>query len=388
MRFAENTQHDTSKVLRLLHKMTSEVLKVWSLPRKMQRIVWKRRKSIACACNAQRLLTRLETCWNVTKCHACHAKRHYNLLWNLRQGKVLQLPPQTVRQHHRSQRLETRHDWASKRAFRARLPQISHFAASKSTFSYEFSYGPTSKSTFRARLPSIFMTCQKMPRLPRNLHLVTTSRSPDNAICKKHATRHVESAAPATQNHFWHVMKHVGMSRSATPATRNEATRSWKTPKVTPFAELTIGTAIWSSHGRLRTVANVNATSGERSSTPTPPEWNGNPCYAFGKNRDLIVPLSNVLSCQASTWTSGQRPSEPIWAGMEISTAQDLGRFWIKMDKVSINNLDLGTPSIFWRLLVVSGPVSIESEHRPSKDAEWSRWFDIIKGSEWSSHTI
>ena len=32
----------------------------------------------------------------------------------------------------------------------------------------------TSKSMFRARLLSIFSTCQKMPHLPRNLHLVAT----------------------------------------------------------------------------------------------------------------------------------------------------------------------------------------------------------------------
>ena len=34
---------------------------------------------------------------------------------------------------------------------------------------------------------------------------------------------------------------------------------------------------------RLRTVATTNATS-NTPSTPRPPEWNGNPCYAFGKN--------------------------------------------------------------------------------------------------------
>ena len=77
-----------------------------------------------------------------------------------------------------------RHVGASKPAFRARLPEISQFADSKSTFSYEFSYKQTSKSTFRTRLPLIFITCHKMPRLPRNLHLVTTSRSADNAIRK------------------------------------------------------------------------------------------------------------------------------------------------------------------------------------------------------------
>ena len=61
-------------------------------------------------------------------------------------------------------------------------------AASKSTFSCEFSYDTTSKSTFRARLPSIFITCHKMQRQRRNLHLVTTLRSADNAIRRKHAT--------------------------------------------------------------------------------------------------------------------------------------------------------------------------------------------------------
>ena len=45
------------------------------------------------------------------------------------------------------------------------------------------------------------------------------------------------------------------MSRSAAPATRNEATRRLKPPKRIPPAELPIGTAIRSSHERLRTVA-------------------------------------------------------------------------------------------------------------------------------------
>ena len=44
------------------------------------------------------------------------------------------------------------------------------------------------------------------------------------------------------------------MSRSATPALQNEATRSLKPPKLTTSAELTIGTAIRPSHERLGTV--------------------------------------------------------------------------------------------------------------------------------------
>ena len=35
-----------------------------------------------CACHTNRLLTRLVTCWNVTKYHACHAKRLYAKLEN------------------------------------------------------------------------------------------------------------------------------------------------------------------------------------------------------------------------------------------------------------------------------------------------------------------
>jgi hypothetical protein len=58
------------------------------------------------------------------------------------------------------------------------------------------------------------------------------------------------------------------MSRSATPATRNEATPHVKPPKVTPFAELTIGTAIRGSRGRLQTVADANATSSEHTLNP------------------------------------------------------------------------------------------------------------------------
>ena len=36
--------------------------------------------------------TRYQTGWNVTKCHACHAKRHDNLLGKLGKGEVLRLP--------------------------------------------------------------------------------------------------------------------------------------------------------------------------------------------------------------------------------------------------------------------------------------------------------
>ena len=44
---------------------------------------------------------------------------------------------------------------------------------------------------------------------------------------------------PHQKNELRHLVKHVGMSQSATPTTRNEATRHVEPPKVTTFAELT-----------------------------------------------------------------------------------------------------------------------------------------------------
>ena len=63
------------------------------------------------------------------------------------------------------------------------------------------------------------------------------------------------------------------MSRSATPATRNEATRRLKPPKRTTSAKLPIGTAIRSSYGRLRTVADGCARERNVERThPQPPD--------------------------------------------------------------------------------------------------------------------
>ena len=63
------------------------------------------------------------------------------------------------------------------------------------------------------RLPQKMRPSQ-CPRLPRYLQVVTTSRSPDIAIRKKHATQRAWSAAPVTQNDDGH-------SQSAAPATKN-----------------------------------------------------------------------------------------------------------------------------------------------------------------------
>ena len=46
----------------------------------------------------------------------------------------------------------------------------------------------TSKSMCLTRFPPNFITSHKIPHLPRNLHFVTTSCSPDTAIRRKDAT--------------------------------------------------------------------------------------------------------------------------------------------------------------------------------------------------------
>ena len=161
-----------------------------------------------------------------------------------------------------------RHVGAAKRAFRARLPPIWTLFLRVFLGTSKFA---TSKSMFRARLPSIFSTSHKMPRPPRNPHLVATGRIPANAIrnsTQLHTSKVLRlprkmtmgtskvlrlprklqrifgkrrtSIAPAIQNDF----RRLNVAKCYTPATRNEAMRRLKPRKSTSSAELIIGTAI------------------------------------------------------------------------------------------------------------------------------------------------
>ena len=159
---------------------------------------------------------------------------------------------------------------------------------------------------FRARLRPIFITSHKMPRLPGNLHLVVTWRSSDNAIRKNtHDTSevlrppcemtiyddgHVQSAAPATKTatHLAKTSQKYCACRTHTKTTfdtlrntlRNAATRRWKHPKMTSFAELTMARPYGPHANSCGRLGNVERTHPQ---PPRPPEWNGNPSYAFGK---------------------------------------------------------------------------------------------------------
>ena len=229
--------------------------------------------------------------WKCQEGPSLPRKTTWQPAWKPSKRKGFAASPTHTATAEENQRIETRHVGASKRAFHARPPPMFIFCSFKiNVFLRVFSWTSkfaTSKSMFRARLPSLFITSHKMPRLPRNLHVVTTWHSLDNAARKnmQHDTSEVlrlpremttevskvlrlprklqlmfrkrrKSIAPATQSGFRHVIKQVGMSQSATPATRNEATRRLEPPKVTPFAKLAIGTAIATSRERLRTAAN------------------------------------------------------------------------------------------------------------------------------------
>ena len=270
-----------------------------------------------CACHTKRLSARYQTGCNVTKCRAWPRKTTLQPALAPSKRKGFAASSIDTARPQENQRLETRHVGASKRAFCARHPPIFTLCGFKIDVFLRVFLGTskfaTLKSMFCVRLPSIFTTSHKMPRLPRNLHLVATWRSPDNAIRKntQHDTTEVKCChchakwrwtrpkccalprklqlilrkrrkriAPATRNDFRHVTKHVWMSRSATTAARNQATRSLKLQKWSLLQYGPHADGCGRSGERLRTVGQRRANT---PSTPRPPEWNGNPCYAFGK---------------------------------------------------------------------------------------------------------
>ena len=183
---------------------------------------------------------------------------------------------------------------------------------------------------FRARLPSIFITSHKMPRLPRNLHLVVTWCSPDTQHDTSEALRppckmtiyddgHVQSAAPATKT-ATHLAK--TSQKSIAPATQNDfrhltkhvTKRSYATLETSKSDSLCRAYYRHSHTTLTRTVADGCGRLGNVERThpqpPRPPEWR-NPCYAFGKKWWLKSQFSfdkyNIFCRSHPTTTSGAR---------------------------------------------------------------------------------
>ena len=132
------------------------------------------------------------------------------------------------------------------------------------------------------------MDTSKLLRLPRKLQHIFWKRN--------------KSIAPATQNDFRHVPEHVWMSRSATPATRNEATRRLKPPKRTTSAKLPIGTAIRSSRERLRTVADGcdRERNVERTHPQPPDPQSETGTLATHSGKTLVDLVDTVMSARVS----------------------------------------------------------------------------------------
>lgn len=85
---------------------------------------------------------------------------------------------------------------------------------------------------------SIFITCHEMPRLPRNLHVVATSRSPGNAVRGKYATRRNTTrlrAAPATPNENAHVQARATKHATHLRTTPHEYAKVLRLPRRTTF---------------------------------------------------------------------------------------------------------------------------------------------------------
>ena len=164
----------------------------------------------------------------------------------------------------------------------------------------------------------------KVLRLPRKMTMDTSKVLPP---ATKTATQSSENVAKVLRlprkNDFRHVPEHVWMSRSATPATRNEATRRLKPPKRTTSAKLPIGTAIRGSRerlrtvangcGRLRTVATTNATSSEHTLNPQTPRVKREPLLRI-REKTIMVEAS---WCAKISHTPGppKSPSVPMATG-------------------------------------------------------------------------
>ena len=127
--------------------------------------------------------------------------------------------------------------------FRAKFPSISSHISQNATPGTQLArcHHPTLTGRFTKNTRSETSEVMRLPRkmttriskvLRRSTHLLKTTRT-----CHKKQ----------------HVMKHVDveMSQSATPATRNEATRRLKPPKAIAFAELATGTVILLSRRSL-----------------------------------------------------------------------------------------------------------------------------------------
>ena len=296
---------------------------VWSAG-KLQLIFWKGVCKSIVQCHTKRLSTCYQTGLNVTKCHGLPRKTTLQLVlapWNrigFAASSIDTARPQETRDSRRYM-LEHQNEH-----FVRDIPQFSHVAASKSTFSYEFSYELQNwlhqKRCFVRGVRQVFQHVSQnaMPatEFARCRHLTqpwqcdsqkTTQHRTSKVLRRPHkmtmdTSKVLRLPRKKLQRIFWkhgHCACHTKRLSTRYKTRLNvtkchachakQATRRSKLPKVIPVAELAIGTAIRPSHGHFRTVADGCERLGNTPLTPRPPEWNGNPCYAFEKLHAVVA---------------------------------------------------------------------------------------------------
>ena len=229
-------------MLRLPRKMTTEIYKMLRLPRKLQLILLKRRESIAPATQNDFRRIIKQVGMSQSAAPTLQNKIYNHLTPSKRKGFAAS--PEDTARPQENQRLETRHVGASKRAFRADFLRFSHFVASKAMFSYEISHNPLNLlpqnryfvqgfrqvSSHLTRCHACHGICTLSPldaaltmrfaknmqhdtskvlRLPRKMTMDTSKVLHLPRKLQLILRKRRKSIAPATQNDFRHVTKHV-----------------------------------------------------------------------------------------------------------------------------------------------------------------------------------
>ena len=155
---------------------------------------------------------------------------------------------------------------------------------------------------FCARLPSIFNTSHKMPRLPWNLHLVATWRSPDNTIRKK--TRNTTRLKCCAC--------HENCNASSENVAKDTLPNTSECHEVPRLPCETKQCHMWNLKWplRLRTVANgcgrLRTVRRRRANTPSasrPPEWKREPLLRIREKHGKTQPAAQKSRTQQTEET-------------------------------------------------------------------------------------
>ena len=255
-----------------------------------------------------------DTLSNRLECHKVPRlprKTTWQPAWKPSKRRGFAAPPIDTAKPQENQRLETRRVGAPKRAFRARLPPILTLCSLRIDVFLRVFWGTSKFATSKSNTTRLkCCACHAKWRWTR----------PKCCACHENCNASSENVAKVLRlphKTTFETLRNTSECHKVPRLPRETKQRNvGNLPKLTPPAELTIGTAIRSSHERLRTVANgcgrLRTETQRRAntpSTPRPPEWNGNPCYTFGKNSSAC--RSRAAACPSRSSAS---KSNSVWS--------------------------------------------------------------------------